>query len=236
VFPVLLFVWFLIIALAKSLPTHKQSLRGGEIISACQTFYPLTYNTQIDKKEPVKFDLVKIKEEVKTDASHLIIVAGHAVMRLSKLNVAAKSDDGWYLLPYQRKIGFPSIISAHIRKGVELAKRSTQAILIFSGGQTRRDVGPLSEAASYYFLANQMNWIDEKSAPNIYLEEYARDSFENLLFSICRFREITGYYPKSVSVVGFDFKGKRFSSFHRQSIGFPHGNFSYIGNTLDAKL
>lgn len=31
-------------------------------------------------------------------------------------------------------------------------------------------------------------------------EEHARDSFENLLFSICRFRELTGHYPVNITV------------------------------------
>lgn len=38
-------------------------------------------------------------------------------------------------------------------------------------------------------------------------EEHARDSFENLLFSVCRFRELTGSYPRNITVsiltVGF---------------------------------
>lgn len=31
-------------------------------------------------------------------------------------------------------------------------------------------------------------------------EEHARDSFENLLFSVCRFRELTGTYPHNITV------------------------------------
>lgn len=31
-------------------------------------------------------------------------------------------------------------------------------------------------------------------------EEHARDSFENLLFSVCRFRELTGMYPYNITV------------------------------------
>jgi hypothetical protein len=46
-------------------------------------------------------------------------------------------------------------------------------------------------------------------------EEHARDSFENLLFSICRFYELTGNYPESITVVGFEFKKERFIKVHR---------------------
>lgn len=34
-------------------------------------------------------------------------------------------------------------------------------------------------------------------------EEHARDSFENLLFSFCRFRELTGSYPHNITVKAF---------------------------------
>ena len=70
----------------------------------------------------------------------------------------------------------------------------------------RRDVGPLSEAASYYYLAEEKKWFSGGVNQRTFLEEYARDSFENLLLSLCRFREASGTYPQKVTVVGFDFK------------------------------
>lgn len=36
-------------------------------------------------------------------------------------------------------------------------------------------------------------------------EEHARDSFENLLFSVCRFRELTGTYPQNITVSPYTF-------------------------------
>jgi hypothetical protein len=33
-------------------------------------------------------------------------------------------------------------------------------------------------------------------------EEFARDSFENLLFSICRFRQVSQKYPERITIVG----------------------------------
>jgi hypothetical protein len=55
-------------------------------------------------------------------------------------------------------------------------------------------IGPLSEAASYYYFAQEKQWLHERIKSNIYLEEYARDSYENLLFSICRFYEVVGMF------------------------------------------
>ncbi|KAI3733101.1 hypothetical protein L1987_64319 [Smallanthus sonchifolius] len=60
-------------------------------------------------------------------------------------------------------------------------------------------------------------------------EEYARDSFENLLFSVCRFRELTGSYPQNITVVGYDFKKERFVNLHRSAIRFPETRFLYSG-------
>ena len=60
-------------------------------------------------------------------------------------------------------------------------------------------------------------------------EEYATDSFQNLLFSICRFYEITGSYPKKITMVSFTFKRQRFETLHANSIQWPLANFHYVG-------
>ena len=90
-------------------------------------------------------------------------------------------------------------------------------------------LGPLSEAASYYYLSEEKKWFSEAEKQRVFLEEFARDSYENLLFSICRFYEIVGNYPTKITVIGFDFKDHRFTDLHRAAIGYPLGNFSYIG-------
>ena len=168
--------------------------------------------------------------------THAVIVAGHAVLRINKLASAERDDSAWYLLSYQLNQGFPGIITSHIKRGIQSAVEDPRAMLLFSGGQTRRDVGPTSEAASYYYLAAEKKWLNSPAkdgggsiASRVFLEEHARDSYENLLFSLCRFREVSGRYPEKVTVVGFDFKGKRFTDYHRLAIGFPKSNFTYLG-------
>lgn len=59
-------------------------------------------------------------------------------------------------------------------------------------------------------------------------EEFARDSFENLLFGICRFQQVAGRYPRNVTVVGWAFKEARFD-LCRAAIRFPAGRFKYDG-------
>jgi hypothetical protein len=173
------------------------------------------------------------------DYDHAVIVVGHAVVKVDEVYHADNTDNAWYLLPYQRNQGFPAIITSHIKKGAEMVVNDPSALLMFSGGQTRRDVGPMSEAASYYFVAKHQKWLPNKNEdgdhPRTFVEEFARDSFENLLFSLCRFREITSRYPAKVTVVGFDFKGHRFADMHRKALGFPEDKFHYIGlNPKDA--
>jgi len=40
-------------------------------------------------------------------------------------------------------------------------------------------------------------------------EEFALDSYQNLLFAIARFREVVGDWPKKVTVVGYGMKRRR---------------------------
>ncbi|KAG5461585.1 MAG: hypothetical protein BJ554DRAFT_6200 [Olpidium bornovanus] len=58
-------------------------------------------------------------------------------------------------------------------------------------------------------------------AGRAFTEERSRDSYENLVFAIARFREITGGDPRSITVVGFEFKRNRFINVHRPSIRWP---------------
>lgn len=49
------------------------------------------------------------------------------------------------------------------------------------------------------------------------------------LFSICRFYEVTGNYPETISVVSFTFKRHRFEAMHRKALRWPARKFRYIG-------
>lgn len=60
-------------------------------------------------------------------------------------------------------------------------------------------------------------------------EDDALDSFQNLLFSIARFHEYTGRYPSRITVVGYEFKRRRFTELHRAALRWPEDRFRYIG-------
>jgi hypothetical protein len=67
------------------------------------------------------------------------------------------------------------------------------------------------------------------------IEDAALDSFQNVLFSIARFRELTGRYPARITVVGHDFKRRRFEDLHRLAIRWPKPRFTYEGVPLGSE-
>ena len=79
--------------------------------------------------------------------------------------------------------------------------------------------------------------LEAKSAStNVYqpcsvcqVQEHARDSFENLLLSLCRFYELTGHYPNEVLVISYAFKHERFADLHRAALLWPDHRFRFLG-------
>ena len=173
--------------------------------------------------------------QVASSARHLVVVAGHSVLMAGNLEDAASDEDVWYIMDYQLGKGLPQAIVGHIRTGIEAASSDPDALLIFSGGETRGQTGPVNEGASYFRVADALNlWSEAGLASNdvrsrTTTEEFATDSFENLLFSICRFREITGRYPEKITVVSFTFKQRRFEEMHSRALRWPADQFSYLG-------
>ncbi|XP_074330456.1 uncharacterized protein C57A10.07 [Apium graveolens] len=161
---------------------------------------------------------------------NLVMVAGHSVYTSSSCDKVDK-EDSWFLEAYQKHPGQAATFVTHIKDGVDITAKDDEALLLFSGGETRKDAGPRSEAQSYWTVAESKGWFGNPESVKwrALTEEHARDSFENLLFSVCRFRELTGSYPQNITVVGYDFKEERFTRLHRSAIGFPETRFFYAG-------
>ena len=66
-------------------------------------------------------------------------------------------------------------------------------------------------------------------------EDAALDSFQNVLFSIARFRELTGTYPTRITIVGHNFKRRRFEQLHRHALRWPKLHFTYEGVPLGSE-
>jgi len=158
--------------------------------------------------------------------SDLVIVAAHAVLRPWQID-RVLHDDAWVLQPFQR--AEPPLYVEHVRAAVHEAASRPGSLLVFSGGQTRQQGGPFSEAQSYFLVAEHFDWWSHHDVRvRVTTEEFARDSFENLLFAICRFRECSGALPQRVVVMGWEFKRARFE-LHRRAIGFPASRWEYRG-------
>lgn len=127
----------------------------------------------------------------------------------------------------------------HVKKGLEL-QRTEAAVLVFSGGRTKPQCDR-SEAAGYLAIASILSEPDP--IHDVLLEEHARDSFENVFFSICRFYQSYMSFPANIQVVGFPFKQKRFTQLHFPTIkeliapySKKHRIFKYHSVTLDSTL
>eukprot|EP00736_Rhodelphis_marinus_P001081 Rmarinus@m.5543 len=162
----------------------------------------------------------------KEHMTHLIVVAGHTTFQGLDYS-AALDEDNWFLLPYQS--GQLLSYLAHIQAGVELAAKDNTSLLLFSGGETRAEAGPRSEAESYWYYADAQDWFGHSQVrARAFTEEFARDSFENLLFSLCRYHDIVGWYPQKVTVISFSFKEDRFVHLHRTALRIPEDMFEFV--------
>lgn len=178
--------------------------------------------------------------------SDLIIVACHAAFHKNIVKFPEHPEeesivlsDGtvveqWTLLDFQR--GEPPFFIEHIRRGVVLAAHNLHSLLLFSGGAAKENGGPRTEAETYYDIAKHYEWWLRATDPELLRdverrtekENYARDSFENLLYSISRFNELTGVYPRTITVISWSFKRKRFDM-HRAAIRFPRNRYRFVG-------
>jgi hypothetical protein len=166
------------------------------------------------------------------DLETLILVAGHG-MYVAPDFIDPRSDKSWLLQDFQK--GEPPLYIEHIACGIDLAAADEKSLLVFSGGQTRAEAGPRSEAQGYWMIAEYvLHWKQAAVRPRSTTEEYARDSFENLLFGICRFFECTQRYPRLVRVVSWKFKEERFN-LHRAAIRLPSSRYEFVGvnNPID---
>lgn len=179
------------------------------------------------------------------DPERLIVVPGHAPLSQnvrpdqlpSSDQIAA--DQHWELQSFQA--GEPPFYIDHIRAGVDRLHQDPGSVLMFSGGHTREAAGPWSEAASYLAVAGLHNFWQATDTEAAQLErrtlkeEHARDSLENLRFSLGLFYQQYHRLPSFITVVGWGFKSQRFDQ-HRQALGIPAERFAYHGVNEPADL
>lgn len=91
---------------------------------------------------------------------NLVMVAGHSIYTSNNCGKIEK-EDSWFLESYQRNPGQAATFLMHIKEGIEIVDRDEDALLLFSGGETRKDAGPRSEAQSYWAVADYKGWFGE---------------------------------------------------------------------------
>ncbi|KAH8079417.1 hypothetical protein BXZ70DRAFT_901673 [Cristinia sonorae] len=169
------------------------------------------------------------REDYLSGLSHLVMVPGHGIWK-GWSGEEKLDEEMWVLEQYQLGGGRVKVWVQHIQTGVDLAMEDEHSLLVFSGGQTRQN-STTTEAESYIRLASQTGMLGKHPASfrRVTTENYALDSFQNLLFSVARFHEYTGRYPDLITVVGYEMKRRRFSELHRASLRWPADRFRYIG-------
>ena len=115
--------------------------------------------------------------------------------------------------------------------GRPASRFSSPGCLIFDARGHTRGISTISEGESYARLAIESNLFHNGFLPfeRATSEEYSLDSYQNLLFSIARFHEVTGTYPENITVIGFEMKRKRFEELHIRALRWPKRRFTYVG-------
>ncbi|KAG9997561.1 release factor, partial [Aureobasidium melanogenum] len=139
-------------------------------------------------------------------------------------------ESSWLLKPFQRsnastgKPGEHETFLLHIQAGVNALRRA-ETVLVFSGAKTERDA-PSSEADSYRNILvhcfGDSDVVQQAMTDGrILCEDAATDSYQNLLFSLIKYYEVKGKWPRMVTVITHSFKEARFLECHADAICWP---------------
>jgi hypothetical protein len=183
------------------------------------------YRKELQRKKKVLVSSTNLEQTSQyAKCRDLIIVCCHATYLGDGSHHPEESD--WLLEDFQRsnpRTGKPSeheTFITHIITGAFALERNPVGLLMFSGGTTTKE-RVRSEAEGYervYLgLFGKVHAGIERHAT----EQYATDSYQNLLFSILRFRKLVGRYPEFVTVITHAFKEERFLTLHAPAIKWP---------------
>ncbi|KAG9548098.1 release factor, partial [Aureobasidium melanogenum] len=146
----------------------------------------------------------------------LVVVCCHAICTNSS---NPYQESNWLLKPFQRsnastgKPGEHETFLLHIQAGVNALRRA-ETVLVFSGAKTERDALS-SEADSYRNILvhcfGESDVVQQAMTDGrILCEDAATDSYQNLLFSLIKYYEVKGKWPRMITVITHSFKEARF--------------------------
>ncbi|KAJ7287761.1 hypothetical protein C8J57DRAFT_1284848 [Mycena rebaudengoi] len=183
---------------------------------------------------PLDLDILAPAPRIRaSNLNHLILVPGHGIWTGSNPELRLRSEE-WAFQSYQadQESNLLALFFQHISTAVRLALNDQHSLVVFSGGQTQQE-STTTEGESYLRLALKAGLFRSDTFDRATSEGYALDSFENLLFSVARFKEYTGTYPEKITVVGYEMKRARFVNLHRTALRWPESRFNYIGIDVD---
>ena len=149
---------------------------------------------------------------------HAVIVPGHAIFQDGRWYGGFYGDDRFY--------------EQHVRDGVTLHDSLDSSVIVFSGGRTRPDHEAVRSGGVTNAEGEGMLEYAKQYCPalrNSIAETFARDSFENVLFSLLAFRHHLGEWPASVHLVSWPFKALRFYLI-ACGLGLADGRFAFHGS------
>ena len=109
---------------------------------------PVMRRSVVERKTPAQVDGV----------DELVVVPGHAVYYGNNF-LEAKDESNWALEPHQLLEGEAKAFMEHMERGVRELAKNPRAMLVFSGGKTRREAGAISEASSYWQVSRAFDWF-----------------------------------------------------------------------------
>ena len=109
---------------------------------------PVMRRSVVERKTPAQVDGV----------DELVVVPGHAVYYGNNF-LEAKDESNWALEPHQLLEGEAKAFMEHMERGVREVAKNPRAMLVFSGGKTRREAGAISEASSYWQVSRAFDWF-----------------------------------------------------------------------------
>jgi len=127
---------------------------------------------------------------------------------------------------------YTNIYKAQLTKAVNLLINGDYDVLIISGGYTKIEVEKSEARGMLDWVEDLGLWPAKTRKSLILLEEYARDSFENILFSVCRFYQFFNEFPASVTSCTWEFNVERFKIFAKK-LRIPNFNVVPVGKRED---
>ncbi|KAJ8067480.1 hypothetical protein OCU04_004824 [Sclerotinia nivalis] len=150
--------------------------------------------------------------------THLILLTCHSIY----VSGPPTSETSWLLAPFQTGGNEHLTFISHITLASSLLSSDPHALLVISGGYTRREVCK-SEARGYFEVGRERGfWGVGEIGGRIILEEKALDSYGNLLRGVIAFWRGVGRWPEKMTVVSHGFKRERFLGLHCEALRLGH--------------